>query len=220
MINNKFENLPDLLSAWKQSVENENCHFNEDGIISDDHWCTTNLKVLFVLKETNQAKQNIISAINYAIENKKSCWWRGKVLSRVGRWAYGLQNYNEQPIDFTCADKKKKTAIPAIAYINLRKSNGGSRTKARPFDQHVNKYSNLIKQQIELINPDVIVLCGTYKPIKKHVFPELNKKSFRVHEFENKIFINAWHPACRKKANEVYEQVITNFHNYKNKSCR
>ena len=113
--------LDELLDTWEGSFP-EDWHFNRDGIISEEDWNECDVKVLFVLKETNKAKQNIVSAINRALITKKSGWWKGKVLRRVGRWAYGLQNYNGEVPPLKEAKLNCKKAIKNIAYINIRKN--------------------------------------------------------------------------------------------------
>ncbi|MDE3272517.1 hypothetical protein [Pseudoalteromonas sp. G4] len=210
----QIDNLEELLVDW-QSKFPEGLHFNIDGIISVDDWEKCDVKVLFVLKETNKAKQNIVSAINRALTTKKSGWWKGKVLRRVGRWAYGLQNYNGEVPAIRDAKLNLKAAIKSIAYINIRKTAGGARTNKKSFDAHAAEFAPYVRRQIELIKPDIIVLGGTYKQIKKYVFPELSKVSERVHKHEDMLFINAFHPAAVKQASILYQQVVGNYHNYK-----
>lgn len=210
----QMDNLEDLLAEWERNFP-DGWHFNRDGIISKEDWNDCEVKVLFVLKETNKAKQNIILAINRALTTKKSGWWKGKVLRRVGRWAYGLQNYDGEIPALSDAKLNAKKAIKNIAYINIRKTAGGARTNKTSFDAHTEEFAPYVRRQIELIKPDIVVLGGTYKQVKKHIFPELVKVSERVHKHEGMLFINAFHPAAVKKASMLYHQVVGNYHVYK-----
>jgi len=207
--------LDNLMDAWEEAFP-EGWHFNRDGVISKENWDSGGKKVLFVLKETNKAKQNVVTAINRAMEVKKSGWWRGKVLRRVGRWAYGLQNYDGVVPPLKDAKLNEKNAINSIAYINIRKAAGKARTNRKTFDAHASEYSSFVRRQIELINPDIVVLCGTYSQVKRYVFPELKKVSERVHLNEGVVFINAFHPAARRKSSMLYYQVLDSYHAYKN----
>mgnify|MGYP000748957396 CR=1 FL=1 len=209
----EINDLDDLLYVWEKNFP-ESRHFNKDGIISEENWEECDVKVLFILKETNKAKQNIVCAINRALQTKKSGWWKGKVLRRVGRWAYGLQNCNGEVPVFKEAKLNVKEAIKNIAYINIRKTYGGASTNKKSFDAHAVEFAPYIRRQVELINPDIVVLCGTYKQVKNYIFPELFKVSERVHKHENMLFINAFHPAARKKASMLYHQVVGNYHAY------
>ncbi|WP_040886650.1 uracil-DNA glycosylase family protein [Marinobacter santoriniensis] len=207
--------LDKLMDAWEGAFP-EGWHFNHDGVISKDNWDSSGKRVLFVLKETNKAKQNVVTAINRAIEVKKSGWWRGKVLRRVGRWAYGLQNYDGVVPPIKDAKLNEKSAIKSIAYINIRKTAGKARTNRKTFDAHANEYASFVRRQVELINPDIVVLCGTYSQVKRYIFPELKKVSERVHLNEDVVFINAFHPAARRKSSMLYHQVLDSYHAYKN----
>lgn len=207
----------DLFTAWKAAIPRER-HFNGDGIISKSNWDSCPAKVLFILKETNQAEQNIVSAINKAIDNSSSGWWRGKVLRRVGRWAYGLQTYDGTVSPFKDAVLNEKHALRSIAYINIKKTSGGAITNAKDFDAHAQKFAVFVRKQVNLIQPNIVVLCGTYQPVKRHIFPELKKVSERVHTCKGIVFINAFHPAARKKGPMLYHQVLDSYHTYKNLS--
>jgi hypothetical protein len=207
--------LDKLMDAWEE-VFPKGWHFNRDGVISKESWDDSSTKVLFVLKETNEANQNLVTAINRAIEVKKSGWWRGKVLRRVGRWGYGLQNYNGVVPSLKDAKLHEKSAVKSIAYINIRKTSGRARTNKKTFDAHASEFAPFVRRQIELIQPDIVVLCGTYNQVKRYVFPEIEKVSERVHVHEGIVFINAFHPAARKKSLMLYHQVLDNYHAYKN----
>ncbi|WP_328190265.1 hypothetical protein [Marinobacter sp. OP 3.4] len=207
--------LDELMDAWEEEFP-EGRHFNHDGVISKDNWDSSRKKVLFVLKETNKANQNVVAAINRAIEVKKSGWWRGKVLRRVGRWAYGLQNYDGVVPSLKDAKLNERSAVKSIAYINIRKTAGKARTNRKTFDAHASEYAYFVRRQVELIKPDIVVLCGTYNQVKRYVFPEIKKVSERVHLNEGVVFINAFHPAARRKSSMLYHQVLDSYHAYKN----
>jgi hypothetical protein len=207
--------LDKLMDVWEEALP-EGWHFNRDGVISKESWDRSGTKVLFVLKETNEAKQNIVTAINRAIEVKKSGWWRGKVLRRVGRWAYGLQNYDGVVPSLKDAKLNEKNAVKSIAYINIRKTSGKARTNQKTFDAHASEFAPFVRRQVDLIKPDIVVLCGTFNQFKRYVFPELKKVSERVHVNEGVVFINAFHPAARRKSSMLYHQVLDNYHAYKN----
>jgi len=204
-----------LLDSWEEKFPTDKWHFNRDGIVSAEHWNQADVKVLFVLKETNKAKQDVVKAINNALVKKSSGWWKGKVLSRVGRWAFGLANYSGEVPSFNDAKAHGKDATWGIAYMNMRKTAGGASTNKKSFDSHVKEYAPYIRRQIELIKPDVVVLGGTYKPVKAHVFPELNHVCKRIHQHDDMVFINVHHPAARANASGIYHQLMDSYHNYK-----
>lgn len=204
-----------LLDVWENNFPTDKWHFNRDGIISPEHWNNADVKVLFILKETNGAKQNVVSAITRALTARKSGWWKGKVLRRVGRWAYGLINYSGEVPAFKEAKMYGKEASWSIAYVNMRKTAGGARTNKKSFDTHVKEYAPYIRRQVELIKPNIVVLGGTFGPFKKHVFPNLEHVCSRIHRHNSILFINAYHPAAIFKSAGIYHQVLDSYHNYK-----
>lgn len=211
----KFECHDSLLDAWEKKFAVDKWHFNRDGIISNEHWIKSEVKILFVLKETNKAKQNVVTAITNALSSKKSGWWRGKVLRRVGRWAYGLASYSGEVPSFDNAKAFGTEATWGVAYMNMRKTAGGARTKKKLFDSHVRNYAPYIRRQIELIEPDVVVLGGTFNSVKKHIFPQMEHVCKRIHKHQDIIFINAFHPAAVVRSSDIYHQVLDSYHNYR-----
>lgn len=204
-----------LLDQWE--VENRNAGvsgFHRDGIIDLSKWSRAPLKVMFVLKETNGESENIdVRQRIRDASQRKTGWRKGQVLRRVGRWAFGLLNYEEEKIpEYPTNDSDIYTAPLSVSYINLLKRNGGNVTGAKRLDAAVMRCQSLIRQQINLIAPDIVVLCGTYGPMKKHVFPSMVKKSHRVHQDDQRIYINAFHPASRRMSSRaIYAQVLESY---------
>ncbi|MGG2398331.1 hypothetical protein ACJRW5_15465 [Pseudomonas sp. SH1-B] len=187
-----------------------------DGIISPESWHQSRVKVLFILKEANGYDgSNIAELIRKAIvEKPKSKLWCRPTFHNIGRWAYGLQRCGESICGFKEAHRNRKSALLASAFINLKKTTGGRRATAevRAFAE---AHGAFLREQILSITPDVVVMGGTYDIIKEHVFPELEKASYRVHLLHGVPFINAFHPACTKVRKALYEQVLDSYQDYR-----
>ncbi len=207
-----MDEMEDLLNEWEKLVLTESDHFVRDGVISQPHWDDANIKILFLLKETNGYKKSINKLINFAIHNKSRIW-RGANFNNLGRWAYALQNLPETKTPFEIAHKNRKTALLNCAFINLKKTSGG-RTATKKVEIEAEKYASLLKRQIEMIDPNIIVFGGTYKVAKQHVLPEMYKVSERIHKYKDIICINAFHPACTTNRKKIYDQVIENYYAY------
>lgn len=207
-----------LLDEWK--LENRRTGvegFHRDGIINLEEWNKAPRKVMFILKETNSEQKDIDvrQRISKAAEMKTG-WRRGQVLRRVGRWSYGLMKYQNGAIpEYPTDDRTIYQSPLSIAYVNLLKRNGGNTTGRKRLDIAVERCQNLIRRQIDLIDPEIVVLCGTYGPIKRHVI-DLDKKSHRVHCDGRRIFINAHHPASRRLGSrQLYAQVLEAYDQFK-----
>ena len=208
--------INDLFNEWEKLVKEEGSdHFVPDGVISEEHWKQANRKILFILKETNNYRYNVAELINTVVTTKeKKPLWQRPTFHNIGRWAYGLLNYPESVNSYDLAHKHRKYSLLSCAFINVKKTTGTSVSKKKEIEASAEKYKYFLKEQIELLQPDVIVFGGTYKVIKTYVLPELSKVSYRIHKYKDIICINANHPACTKKRKELYKQVMDNYHKY------
>jgi hypothetical protein len=206
--------MNNLLKEWKDFILLESDHFVEDGVISHEHWESTPHKILFILKETNGYEGNITPLINKAITlNPKSKLWARPTFHNIGRWAYGLQNLPESVENYNQAHKSRKSSLLSCAFINIKKTSG-ERTAGKEVEYHATKYASLIRKQIDILSPKIIVFGGTYQIMKNHVMPEMAKISPRIHQYKDTICINANHPACTLKRTTIYDQVVLNYSNY------
>jgi hypothetical protein len=200
--------MEDLFNEWKALVLEESDHFVEDGIICQENWDSANRKILFILKETNDYKGSISRLINDAVTVRpKSKLWLRPTFHNIGRWAYGLLNQTDSVAPYKAANKERKNTLLSCAFINVKKTSGG-RTAGKAVEESAIKYASFLRRQIEIISPDIIVFGGTYQIMKNHVLPEMGKVSYRVHKYKGMICINANHPACTKKRNYIYDQVV------------
>lgn len=206
-----------LFDEWRHHVVAEAGHFVEDGIVCKENWRTAKRKVLFLLKEPNgyKGEHGPLNDLlrKAAAPNSTSKMWNRPTFHNVGRLAYGLLNYSSEVPDYDEASRARKNAVLGCAYINIKKSSGGARA-TKKVEVHAAKYANFLKRQVTIIEPDIVVCGGTYKMLKEHVYPEMSSVSSRIYKFENRIFIDAFHPGCRETRKVVYDQVLSSFHQY------
>lgn len=206
-----------LLDEWRAHILTEADHFVGDGVVCQESWRTAKRKVLFLLKEPNGYKGedgplNVLLR-KAAAPNSMSKMWDRPTFHNVGRWTYGLLNYSDHVPAYDDAHRACKTAVLDCAYINIKKSSGGARA-TRAVEEHAAQYAEFLRRQVAIINPDIVVCGGTYPMLKKHVYPSLSRVSSRIHAFDKRLFINAFHPACRTRREDVYGQVLSSFHQY------
>lgn len=163
---NKTKQLDELFHKWyleqkKSDIENKE-HFSVDGLIkSDDENCI----VLFVLSEPHSKDDH---------EYNPNFWFR-----RI--WEdYNELYYSSNRIVKTSITKYKKRIescakslgvpdIPhGIAVMDIKKCGGGSNL-SKDFDRYVDLFSEFIKNQIEILDPQYIVACGysVYNALQK-----------------------------------------------------
>lgn len=203
-----------LIEEWRSLLSTTSDHFVEDGIISTEHWNVAEQKILFILKETNDYRGNIAKLICVAATSRpKSKLWDRPTFHNVGRWAYGLMNASNGVAPYKDAHTARQRALLSCAFVNIKKTSGG-RTATNAVELNAKTYSGLLRRQIEILAPNIIVFGGTYKMMKEHVLPGLAKVSSRIHMFGEAVCINANHPACTKKRSEMYDQVVVSYRQY------
>jgi hypothetical protein len=207
--------VADLFSRWRASSAEFHDHFVEDGIIDPDKWVEASTRILFILRETNGYRKSMAALIHKACTTHPSSGlWDRPTFHNVGRWAYGLLHASDATLpSFETAHENRKTALLACAFINLKKTSGGARA-TQAVEHATARDAKFLREQIELINPRIVVCGGTYKTIKHHLYPAIQKVGSRVHEVDGRLFINANHPSYLKKTTEMYDDVVGSYHRY------
>lgn len=144
-------------------------------------------------------------------------------------WAYSLINavsggeiysYNDSP-DWEQL-REFYTSLP-IARVNCKKQIGESRIEDNVLRDHIERYSDLLMEQISMYDADIILCCGNQGGcsvikdfVNKYYIPDLKQysESGRVYYSEktNKIVIDSYHPTFPKSFKDMefyYEQMMT-----------
>lgn len=118
---------------------------------------------------------------------------------------HNFQSYEKTLEDWKkYGDEKILSILNEIAYINLKKTPGGSSGYTPTIRAAYKNNKKLIWLQINTIKPDVVICGGTYQIIKKDIDQLNNSKC---------AFIDNYHPAFRgnKTANDYYNEILTDF---------
>ena len=118
----------------------------------------------------------------------------------------------------------------AIARINLKKHSGGSSCSNETLLDSINRYQDLILEQMKLLAPNIIVCCGGSGTIKNFVIEKfLQEKPVDLKsETDNWIYyspssdiwiIDSYHmnPRSNSTDQDLYENIMKYFHNGINK---
>jgi len=133
-----------------------------DGILDDDddlkNWKNANKKMLFIMKEVNDWKEE--GELKTLFENGP----RYQMWHTISRWAGGiLNNFPEfEEIDEWSAMKEN---IKKIASINLKKTSGGPSSDMSKINAHAHMCKELLLEQIDEIKPEIIIACGTFDSV-------------------------------------------------------
>ena len=200
---NKIEectNLVELLSLWQSKYQDK--VFVKDGIVNPDKWATQEVRPLFFLKEAYNGTESWNLINDYLLvdtgETIDNTW------KKVTQWTYGILNTTETDapsFDENYIPKKfANNYLQSIAVVNVKKVAGKSTSVLSELKEAVANDKDLLKKEIELINPTVIV-CGytinfLEKIFDRKIKKRKNKNLYYFTEINGKtvIIIDYYHP--------------------------
>lgn len=186
-----MQDTDELFKKWK-TVQNEEpdesyneykfknvskTSFLPDGIINPEMYFKATRKVLFVAKEANWGGSNTQNRV----DGTGADFWLQSVVTKSGKYAgketlfsKGLAMlYNAYISDSFDSPDYSHEGLNNVAFINLNKRGGYSYCSYPTLVGYVNEYGKFIAEQIDLINPDIIICCGTalVEIVKKYAMP-------------------------------------------------
>ena len=226
----KCQTLDELFALWKRAHQAERNHeettvdgvdknaFVADGYINRNCYDKSDYKVLFILKESNVKEHDVpvdSSQIGFYTDYINGCNPNvPKQQEKIGRMAYYLQNGETEQAK-TPSEVQLKNALKCAAVMNINKRGGAENTDNKKFYDYYIKYEKFIKREIEIINPNCIVMIGT-------TGANSNINKFAA---EHKIrIINMWHTAYRmsrqqRSKNPIYALSTNGSEPDKNVDC-
>lgn len=186
--------LDNLFLEWKErtltvgsgaSKTESKVFFNDfysDGIVNEDAWNTSTIKILYILKEVHDCAADTSECdfltsddILFGYQESSNMW------RKIAYLATGILNAatsTETPM--TLLDMKEERyyteAINRIAILNLKKCAGGgtvdsAKSKEKgTYVTHAKAFADLIAKEIEIISPNIIVCCNTFDECAKYIF--------------------------------------------------
>jgi len=174
-----------LFEKWKNLYKIN--AFIRDGIVDSEHYDTPH--VLFVLRDMNCQYERDLCA---DLRRDGSGW---KTWNNIGRWTKALlDGAAEYPKEMSTQDRVNQ--LKRVAVMNLKKEGGTSRTAGTDLLQAVQTQHEMIREELCLCNPDIIICCGLTASgilgnatlLKSHVF----QSSTEWESFRSKTFDREW----------------------------
>ncbi len=189
----KQDQLYDLFNNWKK-IHNVK-PFCTDGIIDENIYDKQKVKVLFIANESND-KNNVEHLDSNRIEDFRCYYengydnWKGKMRERICcLYQVVIDNYSN----------KVNKCAKNFAFMNLNKSGGGNSIgDGEHIYEFCRKYKIQIKNEIEIINPDIVIWLGinTFKKdiITTFLSAEKQDDIYYLSIGEKKVpIIGTWH---------------------------
>ena len=194
-----MKELNDLFDTWeKRHFDAGYKRFIRDGIVNEEWWSQEQRvpKICFFLKEARTEQEqgyNLVQDL-YNYEPWK-LWQRVAVWTQAIQLAFsGERAYDEDKIRMKAHEAVKQTAV-----VNVKNSNGLAESQGDDLWQYVRDDKDLLKKELELINPDIIVCGYTFGMLSEVLGNELDMDGTidTMYGFwKDKLVIDYYHPAC------------------------
>ena len=178
--------------------------FVSDGPIDPGRWSSIDRRVLFLTKGVNAGNG---SDKNWSLPKTIRCKWEGpeyKIWWTAAHWAYGIHRLSQdllppppkymEPWEVVEEDVKK--AFLSTAVVNIKKREGGPLSDDDDLKNYVDEDRDLLKRQVNYLNPDFVVCCNTWHLVKA-IWPDAKEISELVPKIDKMLVLNFWHPANR-----------------------
>lgn len=201
----------------KNKAPNDSDILVYDGIVDEACFEEQKRKVLFLLKDGNEPKlyedgngytyRDFYETAATAIDNKTDqtrfytmwrymCVWM-RIIEDPN---FSLEQCWKEKTGFDTDGMRKY--LLHMATVNIKKS-AGKGTNDKSYETALKKavanYYDLIKAEISLIKPNLIICGGTFTYIKDQydVKPETLPNGRRFFTFDDCIYLEYWHPSAR-----------------------
>lgn len=243
---NYNERLNKLFNEWEEkSKENGQSGFCRDGLLfrgenwekdiyrgksagdEDALWQQAPKRILFLLKDTNNNPDCDIREFRPGANGTAVLHYKN-----IAYWLFGLLSFDENRVapDFEEIDFWND-AFPlfdttSFAIANCKKESGSSTISNEKLSKHIEDYADFIKQEIEILDPDIIVCGGGSSIIKDFVKENIYTDIERVNSWiyyskqHNKVVINSYHPSygyIKGGSKTIYQNMMSAYKEFLDK---
>lgn len=196
----------------------------------DEQWNSAKRRILFISKDLNEA-ENAYDIRGIDLTHKADgslSFGSSRFNNNLLRLTVGLGAVNKD--DFPTFEKVSDIEFidkgwnnTAIARINLKKHSGGSKCANSTLQDSINRYGDLILEQLSLLSANIIVCCGGSGIIKDFVIKDfLNESPEDIKSKSNNWIyyskdkdiwvIDSYHlqPYGHSTDQDLYENVVKN----------
>lgn len=235
-----------ILDAWEEfSIKNGDGEIERDGVAykgnirtftGDDKnvyherqpgneetvWNNSDKRILFVLKELNDPGNPYDSRVVVGYDPDHGIVPTNKNIKNM---IYATKGLLESTSDSTASFNENEDMEvlmriwdnAAVAKINVKKQPGGAVANINEITAHINTYKGFLKQQIQLLDANIIVCCdnrsGILSTIKELAYPNAIQLTDEVwyDKSSNAMLIESYHTSPRRSYKFFYDRVINNY---------
>lgn len=196
MENDFTEKHSELMKRWSEKTLHKGNDFIEDGIVDLSRWQKSGKKILLLLKEAYGDYGDLCWLIRDEWKGPKyKVWWAASY------WLYALHKMSDNYIPAFPKEQKQfdecTEHLLSSAVVNIKKSSGKTSSDYEDVLKYAREDAELLKEQISLINPDIIICGSTFDYFKEFWPDKIDKVGDTEFVFKTgkHILINYWHPA-------------------------
>lgn len=194
-----MKELDILFEKWeKRHLEKGYERFIRDGIVNEKWWMQEQSvpKICFFLKEARTEKKEGYDLVKDL--NECEPW---KLWQKVAVWTQAIQLafMGERSYDDNEIRLKSHEAVRQTAVVNVKKSNGLPESTEDDLWHYARTDKDLLKKELEIINPDIIVCGYTFGMLCEVLEDEIEIDGTidTMYAFwKDKLIIDYYHPAC------------------------
>ena len=192
-----MKELDELFDLWEnRHIAKNYHHFIRDGIVDESWWLQEQCvpKICFFLKEARTQEEHYVLTDDLRAREPWRLWQRVAIWTQAIQAAFSCEHaYDDEKLKL-----RSHTAIKQIAVVNVKKSDGKNTSNDKDLIVFANQDKDLLKQELELIDPDIIVCGYTFRFLSIVLGDELEagKRQDTMYCFwKDKLIIDYYHPA-------------------------
>lgn len=186
-----------------------------DGVADIEKYFKRKPKIAWILKEAWDKDWGEWDICNEVIIKQDTETISGTPsFKRVAYVSYGIvRNLLWDDMPWIYQDEDIVDALKSVAWLNISKIAGDSKSPDARIQNAYDNWSDILKEQLDLYDPDIIILGNTYKWVNElleidNVCPVKIGTVYAYRSRQNKIVIWAFHPSCRKKDQVYIDDII------------
>jgi len=209
-----------LFSEWKATKEIVHKNSIADGVVHAETYINTTPRLLFLAREAHWEDEGDHDIRGYLAKGAPGVTFRNWQV--IARWTRAITTAEDVPWEDVDDEARgqdfKKEEFRKIAFVNIKKQGGSSSVNWNELVTYTKVCAQLVRRQIELYNPNIIVCNGTIWLLERFILPHTMRDSRRWSDndvvwFPLKdrpcIVIEMPHFAARKAHKEMYERLVT-----------
>ena len=187
---------------WKEQGDDGKLYDGKYSGNEETMWANVPKRILFLLKDSNKNPGYDNREFYPGVKGSLNTHYRN-----LAYWLFGLLAFDETKDAPAFESLNLWDEVYSVfdtkpfAIVNCKKESGGSYVSNENLQEHINRYADFIKEEIAILNPDIIVCGGGSSLIKKFVADNVYRNLEKINnwiyfdKFNNKVVIDSYHPS-------------------------